>query len=196
MAHLDRSGDVYDLTTDAALALGSGPKLAGHTGVLLAGVEEWLPPRVRLALRRFVQHGGKLATFGVRSLRRTVTLTGGTNPVLRDPTGLAATDALSSRIGPIVHHRGDLTVFKQGAGVFDTVSGVFPKWPSFEPTRSVAPGTIEAQAGPDPQTAVIVGYALGRGLVIRTGLPGWDARLGHDATVKAVTDQAWLLLSR
>ena len=131
MAHLDRSGDLYDLTTDTALAVGSGPRLApGHTGVLLAGVEEWLPPRVRLALRRFVQHGGKLASFSVRSLRRTVALTGGTSPALVHPSRLAATDALSSRIGPIVHKRRDLTVFTQGAGVFDTVSGVFPQWPA------------------------------------------------------------------
>ncbi len=196
LAHLDRARDSYDLTTDAALALGSGPPLAGHSGVLLAGTEQWLPAPVGTALRRFVTDGGRLASFSVGSLRRGVTLSTGPAPVLSRPTPLRSLDALSSRLGPLVRRPTDITVFTQGAGLFDTVSGVFPRWPAYEPTRSVAPGRILALAGPNPSTPVILAYRLGRGLVIRAGLPGWDARLGSDPGVSDLTDQAWKLLSR
>jgi hypothetical protein len=195
-AHLDRSGLVYDLTTDAALALGSGPKLAGHSGVLLAGTEEWLPARTSRALRAWVEGGGRLASFSVHSLRRSVQLAGTADPSLVSPSPLEPTDALGSRFGPIVRRRVTLTVFRQGAGLFDTVSGVFPRWAAYEETRGVGSGTFLAEAGPDPDTPVIVGYSLGRGQVFRAGLPGWAARLGTDPTVSALTDRAWQLLSR
>jgi hypothetical protein len=87
-------------------------------------------------------------------------------------------------------------VFQNGAGVFDTVGGLFSAWPAWEPTRSAGPGKIVAAAGPDPDTPVIVGIELGQGLVIRTGAAGWANRLGRDASVDAFTEQAWKLLAR
>ena len=71
LIHLDRTGLRYDLTTDLGLATNEGPRLEGHTGVVLAGDMRWLPAAQQRALRRFVRDGGKVATFGTDSLRRT-----------------------------------------------------------------------------------------------------------------------------
>jgi len=54
----------YDLTTDVALAAGKTPGIAGHNGVLLAGSQRWLTPKLNLQLRRFVAGGGTVASFG------------------------------------------------------------------------------------------------------------------------------------
>jgi flagellar hook assembly protein FlgD len=195
LAHLTRGARRYDVTTDAALALGSGPKLAGHAGVLLAGRETWLPPRLAAGLRGYVTRGGRVASFSVRTLRRSVALRDG---VLSRPGRERSRDALRARVGPVVHpgRAMDLIVFREGAGLFDTVTGVFGGWRSWEPVRSVAPGRLEAVAGPDPDTPVILASSLGSGLVIRAGLPGWASRLGRDDSVTSLTDRAWELLSR
>jgi hypothetical protein len=42
----------------------------------------------------------------------------------------------------------------------------------------------------------VIAYTLGRGLVIRTGLPEWSRRLEGDLNVNLVTRRAWALLSR
>ena len=58
------------------------------------------------------------------------------------------------------------------------------------------PHEVQAAAGPQASQPVVVAYTLGRGLVIRSGLSQWSARLGRDANVDAVTRRAWTLLSR
>jgi hypothetical protein len=194
LRYLDSRVHLYDLTTDAALAAGQGPKLAGHRGVLLAGQETWLPPALAAELRRWVQDGGTAATFAVRTLRRTVRLRSG---VMSEPTSLLPDDAFRAHLGPIVHRSGALTAFPPDeVGLFQNTDGLFRGVPAYEPTRGVPAGTPLSAAGPDPRTPVILAYALDRGRVIRAGLPGWAGRLGSDHSVAGVTDRAWTLLSR
>jgi hypothetical protein len=127
-------------------------------------------------------------------MRRSVRLAGGR---LSGPTALAATDALRARLGPIVHHRDELTAFPPDrVGLFSTTDGLFRRVPDYEATRGVPAGRPLATAGPDPDTPVILAYALGHGLVIRAGVPGWPGRLGADHSAAGVTDRAWALLSR
>jgi flagellar hook capping protein FlgD len=194
LAHLDRRVRRYDLTTDAALALGRGPRPAGHRGVLVAGQETWLPRSLAAELRRWVHGGGTLATFSVHSMRRAVRLR---DETLSAPSPLKAVDALGSRLGPIVHRPGDLTAFPpDGPGLFAATDGLFAHVDAYETTRGLPGGRPEAAAGPDPRTPVILAYALGRGRVIRAGVADWTARLGSDPSVTGVTDRAWTLLSR
>ena len=47
LIYLDRTGLKYDLTTDLGLATNDGPRLQGHTGVVLAGDMRWLPASVQ-----------------------------------------------------------------------------------------------------------------------------------------------------
>ena len=75
LAWLDRRGHRYDITTDVALAAGRGPRLEDHQGVILPSDVRWLPRALQQRLRRYVRDGGRVATFGIDSLRRQVTLT-------------------------------------------------------------------------------------------------------------------------
>ena len=43
LAYLDKTHRSYDVTTDVGLLAGFGPTLQGHSGVILAGSELWLP---------------------------------------------------------------------------------------------------------------------------------------------------------
>ena len=75
LSFLDRHHLRYDITTDLGLAGSAPAMLAAHRGVLLVGDERWLTLDVQDALKRFVAAGGGLASLGVDSLRRTVSLT-------------------------------------------------------------------------------------------------------------------------
>src|SRR3954449_8567085 len=75
LAWLARTGRRFDVTTDVALAAGTGPRLAGHKGVLLPSDTRWLPAALQRRLRSFVRGGGTVASLGVDSLRRQVRLT-------------------------------------------------------------------------------------------------------------------------
>src|SRR4029079_7703076 len=59
LAWLARGGRRSDVTTDVALAAGSGPKLSDHKGVLLTSDTRWLPRGLQRRLRTFVRGGGK-----------------------------------------------------------------------------------------------------------------------------------------
>src|SRR5262249_47007037 len=73
----------YELTTDLALARDTGPGISGRPGVLFAGDETWLTDKLDLALRDYVDKGGKVASFGTDAFRRLVAL--GPN-TLQDPS--------------------------------------------------------------------------------------------------------------
>ncbi len=71
---LDRKRLPYDLTTDVSLdqtGLGDTP------GVALAGGARWLTRGIQRALRRHVEGGGRVASFGGDALRRSVQLRAG-----------------------------------------------------------------------------------------------------------------------
>ena len=76
MLHLDSAVLPYDVTTDVALARGDGPKLADASGLILAGREDGLPAALGAKLRRYVEGGGRVASFATRSLRRPAHLRG------------------------------------------------------------------------------------------------------------------------
>ena len=86
MRFLDREGFDYDLTTDLALARRQGPRIPGRAGIVFAGSERWLPASTNVALRRYVEQGGKVASFGTDAFRRAVSLGPGelTNPTQPD----------------------------------------------------------------------------------------------------------------
>jgi len=53
-----------------------------------------------------------------------------------------------------------------------------------------------AAAGKQAGQPVVLAYRMGKGLVIRTGLPNWSQHLGSDQETAAVTRRMWTLLSR
>jgi hypothetical protein len=184
----------YDLTTDLALARGKGPQIAGHRGVLFPGDERWLTDKLDLQLRDYVQGGGKVAWFGGDSFRRSVRLT---ESSLAAPTKPNATNVFGERTttktgdpAPIVKSRDDLNLF---AGT----DGLVGEWRVLEPsTARVGNVKLMTAAGRDPQSPALVGYRLGKGTVVRVGVPGWAATLDQDGEEATVTRRIWALLSR
>jgi flagellar hook assembly protein FlgD len=196
MAYLDRRRHRYDLTTDVALTTSAAPDLRRYDGVLIAGDARWLPTGVGRELRAFAQQGGTVVSMGTDSLRREVRLTA--RQRLIDPTPPAATDLFGARIGgrvrgntaPIENILDEIDLFKGG-------TGSFTGYGAYEPTLDVGKDAKQVAAAVDGDgKAVIVAAAFGRGLVIRTGLPGFATRLDSDRNAAALMESLWLRLSR
>lgn len=199
LIYLDRAGLKYDLTTDLGLATNEGPRLENHTGVVLAGDMRWLPASVQRSLRRFVRAGGKVATFGIDSLRRQVRVT----PTrLVAPTAAARTDAFGATLGPLVRRPGTtLTIFNDEIDLFAGNvfggTGVFSGYDAYEETESVGSGAkVVASAVTGDGKKVIVAERLGQGLVIRFGLPQLPQRLGRPGNESELVRRTWTLLSQ
>jgi hypothetical protein len=190
---LDRARLGYDITTDLALAAGQGPALAGHSGVLLAGDERWLPAGVSNALQRFVAGGGRLASLGVDSLRRTVRVAPGR---LSDPSGPAQADLFGARLGALRRSPATLTNLRDSEiGLFEGTTGRFEGFQTYEPTESVgSPARLVASAVTPDGRPVIVAARYGRGLVIRTGLPELPGALARNRDAAALMRRIWRLL--
>ena len=194
LARLHRQGLSYDLTTDTALAVGRGPKIRGHRGVLLAGETRWLTEDVRRQLRAFVASGGTLASLGTQSLRSEVRQT---RRRLLEPTPLAREDLFGARIDPIRRRTVELSILEDDERVqlFAGEEGLFPNVEAWEATRSVGTQARRASVAVAPDgEEVIVAARFGRGLVIRTGIPGFATRLSSDETSAELLRRIWTLL--
>ena len=195
-AHLHRQGYRFDVTTDIGLALGRGPKLEGHGGVLVAGDAGWLTEDVRRQLRGFVAAGGTLASLGTGSLRAEVRQT---PRRLLDPSPPSQTDLFGSRIGPVERETVDLTILEDDDNVqlFAGEEGLFEKVEAWEPT--ISPGAevrrvAAAGAEDDEAREVIFAARFGKGLVVRPGIAGFPSRLNTDPASAELMGRIWTLL--
>jgi FlgD Ig-like domain len=211
LVFLDRAGIRYDLTSDLDLALSGNPRASDRTAVLLAGAERWIPPGLGARLRRYVLDGGRLASFGTESLRRGVTLEaapGGAVGSLLRPTQPTAQDAFGTRLGPVRRTPEPATLTLIGGeadyGLMTGVVGL-PGFTRLEESAPVA-GTgakllagvgqeltdAEAEAAaaqnrtPRAPRPALAAVRLGKGLLIRVGLPEWPQQL-HERDVAQVT---------
>ena len=193
---LDREGLTYDLTTDLSLARRDGPALGNATGVAFAGAALWLPPDLLQRLRRYVDGGGRLASFGADAFRRGVHLG-------RDAIGPAARPAPANVFGErtALLHTGEapLSVFQDDLGLFDGLTGLIGDFTLFERSARLSSGTdLVVAAGREPGQPAFVAYRLGRGLVLRSGTPQWTRELDEgrlSVEVPTVTKRIWRLLS-
>ena len=198
LIHLDREGRRYDLTSDIALGRGEGPRLTGHSGVILAGEVRWLSDEVQRGLRRFAQRGGTVMVTGPDSLRRSVRLT--PNRLL-EPRPPADRTVFGLRLGPLERAPGTpvtLIALDDEIELFAGTEGRFTGIETFEPVVSTAPGTevVAAAVTEGAQRRVLVGARVGRGLVVHTGLPDLPARLDEDPELAALMERTWTLLTR
>ena len=197
LAQLDRTGRRYDLTTDVALARGEGPRLSDHRGVILAGDARWLDGRAARALRGFVRDGGRLLSVGTRSLRRGVSFTPGGRAI--SPTLPTARDLFGARLRPLVRPPAPVTVVNSSdrIGLFSGTTGQFAGFGVFEQTVDVRGGTgaiVAAASTQEGERQVIVAARVGKGLVIRTGLPEFSASVRSKPELAELLDRAWTLL--
>lgn len=195
LAFLAAEGMEYELTTDLALARGTGPTLAGRHGVVLAGDERWLPQALLERLSRYTRGGGRLATFGADDLRRRIELR---DDQLSDPAPIGPANALGERTRRLRIAPAPLVVTGDRIGLFARTDGFIGLFSRFEETEKLPPGATVVAAG-ERERPALVAYRLGRGLVVRVGVRGFSGALvGADADpeVASVTRSLWTLLSR
>jgi flagellar hook assembly protein FlgD len=200
LAWLDRNHHRYDITTDAALAAGRGPRLEGHRGVILPSDVRWLPRALQLRLRRFVRGGGTVASFGVDSLRRQVTVS--KRGRLVEPTPPATTDLFGAHLRPLerLAQPSDLIGATEDDRLqfFAGTSGSFGPFTEIQEMDPPSAGLEASAVTENPETGrpVIAATRLGQGHVIRFPLPELPTLLasaGPDTT--ALLNRTWTLLS-
>jgi hypothetical protein len=192
LAFLDRQGIGYDITTDLTLAASRAGLTGEREGVLLAGPLRWISTAVARRLRRYVTDGGRLASFGAGSLRRGVSvardrLLRPLPPTDSDPFGatlrpLRRLDAGAPALQPVADdpELGLLTGVEELPG--------FSQLEESEPSERVrvALAAIDQEeldqaeaAGEElpPSRPALALTDVGKGFVIRVGLPEWGARL-------------------
>ena len=195
LSYLRRAHLSYDLTTDLALSEGVGPAPASHAGVVLAGDETWVPPGLAAELRSYVAGGGHLLSLGIDSLRRGVTLAG---TRAYDPTAPRPVDILGAHRGPVTPSHGALILSgRDGLRIFAGTSGALRGYRSYQPFLSVTPpATVASEAGVSTAEPAIIGYRLGRGIVIDIGLPGFGTSLARNFDAQQLLGRIWSVLAR
>jgi hypothetical protein len=188
----------YDLTTDVAVAAGKTPGIEGHNGVLLAGSERWITPKLNLQLQRFVNGGGTVVSFGEDALRRGVDLQNG---MLVDPSRRRRADIFGERATMFGSPEAPLVLSQDKLGIFNGSDGYIGNFTRFERSDALDPKAALLTAGgrvdpTGPSKPDFVAYTLGKGLVIRTGTDQWPAALDQSPEVANATRRMWTLLSR
>jgi len=99
LAYLDRAHLPYDLTTDLGLIDGVGPGMFGHSALVFAGAERWVPPSLATPLKSYLAKGGRVLSLGIDSLRRAVVVQG---TKASDPSAPTQADVLGAEpsLGP------------------------------------------------------------------------------------------------
>ena len=203
LRYLDRNRIRYDLTSDLDLALSDSPRASDRKAVLLAGSMRWVPRTLARRLRRYVQDGGHLATFGPETLRRGVTLRADdaeTAGELLRPTQPSAEDPFGARLEPCgartPRSRSPSSAATRPTGCSSARAGRStasarsrsPRRRTRAARRSCSARMGVAPPEPDPDAPADepppeARYALTasrigeKGLVIRVGLPQWAQRL-------------------
>jgi len=190
LVSLDRLGLRYDLATDLDLVFGTAPQ-AGQKGVLIPAGAEWISRQLARRLRGYVTGGGRLALFGPRALRASVTVGDG---VLVRPSPVTTVDALGGRIGPVraLASGTSLSVLQEeaGLGLLEGFAGELGGFDEVEELLSPGDGEVRTAVGVETAQLrpALSATALGNGLVIRVGLPGWGERLeAGDGSVEQLT---------
>ena len=194
LAFLDRQGFRYELTTDLALARTGGVPLAEHQGVILAGDMRWLPEALGERLAGYVRGGGRVFSVGIDSLQRTLALGART---MSSPSERSERDFFGAQVSRPVAGSTALTAQSDEINLFAGTAGSLGAWDGWEQTSDVDDGKLVATAVADGGETVFVAYRLGRGLMIRPGVPGWSAALEDPVAPPATTTtRIWKLLRR
>ena len=190
---LDRSRTRFDVTTDWAMARGEGPDFKPAAGLVFAGSTRWLTEETGIELRRYVERGGRVASFGTDAFRRRLTLRPG---ALAEPSAPEGVNLFGERTRLVTIPPAPMIVAADQLNLFSQTDGFVGLFARFERQESLAERTtVVAEAGRDPERPAFVAYRFGRGLVVRVGTPEWTAELNRSTEVAAVTRRLWELLS-
>jgi FlgD Ig-like domain len=189
---LERERLGYNLTTDISMARGEPPLLGDAPGVAFAGRELWLPADLLRRLREYVAEGGRVASFGTDSFRRTVELEG---ERATGPSGPRRINAFGERTALLETSLAPLSVFEDELGLFEGLSDLVGDFTSFEVSRGLAkPTEALTTAGRDPGEPAFMAFRLGDGWMLRTGTGQWAGQLEEAALsveIPQVTKRIW-----
>jgi flagellar hook assembly protein FlgD len=205
---LDRQHVRYDITSDLDLDLTENPRASDRPGVLLAGSERWVTRSLANRLKRYVSDGGRLAIFGADTLHRTVRLrvhADGDSGTLSRATQPTPSDPFGAYVGRERRTPAPVAVSQYDGDDNDLMTGALslPGFTRLEESASLGTGKLLAAVGEPlsaqeeaaatqsgkPARAVhpaLSEVQLGKGMVIRVGLPEWPQRL-HEGGVAQVT---------
>jgi hypothetical protein len=195
IAYLRRAGLQFDLTTDLAYARGDGPSLDDYSGVVLAGAERWVTASFGDALARYVQQGGRILSFGIGSLQRSVTIDGGQ---ALDPSRAHRVDFLDGRPLSVKSTHGTLLLVQRDQlGLFRGGASPLSGYRTYQPFGPPQPpARLLSSLGVSNTSPTVIGYSLGRGRVVDIGLPGFASSLAHHVEAQKLLGNAWSLLLR
>ena len=194
LAYLDSQQLRYELTTDLALARAGGAPLDEHEGVIFAGDVRWLPEALGDRVKDFVRGGGRVFSTGIDSLHRTMALGA---EMMSSPSERLERDFLDAEVSAPISGSTALTAQTDEINLFTGTAGSVGSWDGWEETTDVGSGRLVATAVEDEGANVFVAYRLGRGLVIRPGVRGWNAALDNEVAPPATTTRRiWTLLHR
>ena len=199
LAWLDRNHHRYDITTDVALAMNRGPRLQGHKGVILPSDVRWLPRSLQQRLRRFVRDGGSVASFGIDSLRRQVTISPRRRLVGATPP--ATTDLFGARLHPPEQLSAPSNIVLKNDEIefFAGTAGSFGPFSSIQEADSLGAEPLARAVTEDPPSSLptLAASRLGKGLVLRFPLPELPTKAASgDPETTALLNRTWTLLSR
>jgi FlgD Ig-like domain len=191
LGFLDAQKVRYDVTTDLTLAASRSGLTGEREGVLLAGPFRWVSTELARRLRRYASEGGRVASFGADSLRRGVDVA--RDRLLR-PLPPTDTDPFGARLRPL-RRLPDPEPLQPIADAGDTglLTGVesLPGFTELEESQPsdrvrVALAQVDTEALEQAETTdeplpgaypAVSLSSVGRGTVIRIGLPQWGAQL-------------------
>jgi hypothetical protein len=122
---------------------------------------------------------------------------------LIDPSPDKRIDIFGERMRPLVRKPvtidvfpgDDIGLFIGAGGLLAGGSGHFVGYRAYEETAAVGTRAEQvAAAGPQTGRPIIVAARYGKGLVIRTGLPEFAARLSRDPETAGLMRRIWTLL--
>ncbi len=189
---LDRKQRRYDLTTDLALARGTGPEIKGHRGIVLAGTTAYLDAKVQRRLVTWVKRGGRLWVAEPGSLLRSVTTT---NTALTDPTQPAQLDPFGFQLAPL-QQVSAVEVAADRAKLLRGTDGKFEGPLTVEPVlRTPTGAALLAEATtPGGGQAVLSAVRVERGAVVRSGISGLGANSLRDPDSREFIRRLWSFL--
>jgi hypothetical protein len=193
--YLNSRHDTYQLTTDVALAEGTGPSLVDRWGVLFGDGEDFLPTALRSVVTGFVKAGGRVLTLGTGALQGTSRVSGSpANPQAAAPV-LTKTDIFGAQRGPLTATRGDLiTELADDLNLFGGAVA-FTGFSRYQPIEPPA-GVPVSAAGIASGSPAVVAFRSGSGTVAEVGLPNFGASLKHHVDSQELLDNLWQLLAK
>jgi hypothetical protein len=198
ISYLNRHHLYYQLTTDVGLADGIGPRLTGHTGVVLDGSLRWLPSKLTSLLSTYARSGGTVLSVGVDSMQAEATLHSSAGSQTAGPPSSLSVDPFGAHHGAVSRTRGALiTVLSDRLRIF----GPAVAFPGFSVGQAInppagTPGSAVSAAGVAAGQSNITGFDDGRGRVVEIGLPQFAASLAHNVNAQELMARLWNLLSR